>query len=280
MSSKFKVQSSKSPARAGGIVFENGTDETEIETRNFELVVSDLRKSFRDPAGGVLEVLRGVTFAARAGETLALVGASGAGKSTLLHVLGGLERADGVVMGGTTMKATMTTEKTAMMTARLGDFDILRASISELAAWRGREVGFVFQFHHLLADLSAEENVALPLLVARRSRSEARRTAIEMLDAVGLSKRAEHRAGELSGGEQARVALARSLVTRPRLVLADEPTGNLDARTGAEVCALLLRLCRETRACVVVATHNEELARACDRRLILEDGRVRESADC
>ena len=221
------------------------------------LIVSGVRKSCRDPAGGALEILRGVSFEARAGASLALVGVSGSGKTTLLHVLGGLEEADAG-------------------SARLGDFEILRAGRAELARFRGREVGFVFQFHHLLADLSAEENVALPLLVARRGWRGAG-AASEML---GLSdfERAAHAAGELSGGEQQRVAIARALVTRPRLVLADEPTGNLDARTGAEVGALLVALSRAARACVLVATHNEELARTCDRRLLLRDGKIAESA--
>ena len=228
---------------------------TSPEPQASRLIVSDLRKSFRDPAGGIVEVLRGVSFAAAAGEMLAVVGASGAGKSTLLNVLGGLEAADGG-------------------RARLGEFDITRAGRAELARFRRQEVGFVFQSHRLLADLSAEENIALPLWVARRARGEAACAAREMLAAVGLLERAAHAAGELSGGEQQRVAIARALVTRPRLVLADEPTGNLDARTGAEVCELLFALCREARACVVVATHNERLARACDRVLTLREGRA------
>ena len=224
------------------------------------LVVEDVRKSFRDPAGGALEVLRGVSFELRAGEMAAVVGASGAGKTTLLQVLGGLEAADAGRVS-------------------LGEFDVTRASVAELARWRGREVGFVFQFHHLLADLSAEENVALPLLVARRGAREARRAAREMLERVGLAARARHAAGELSGGEQQRVAVARALVARPRLVLADEPTGNLDARTAEEVGALLFRLCRELRARVLVATHNERLAASCDRVLALSDGRIEEARD-
>jgi lipoprotein-releasing system ATP-binding protein len=229
-----------------------------LRTSDSGLLVSDLRKSFRDSSGGVVEVLRGVSFGLRAGEMAAVVGASGAGKTTLLHVLGGLEAADSG-------------------RARLGAFDITGASASELARLRGREVGFVFQFHHLLADLSAEENVALPLLVARTGRREAVAAARRVLESVGLSARLGHAVGELSGGEQQRVAVARALVTRPRLVLADEPTGNLDARTGDEVGALLLALCREARACVLVATHNERLARLCDRRMLLRDGRVEES---
>ena len=222
---------------------------------DFQLQVEDLRKSFRDPAGGVLEVLRGVSFEVRAGEMVAVLGESGSGKTTLLHLLGGLEAADRGV-------------------ARLGEFEITRASVSELARWRGREVGFVFQSHQLLADLSAEENVALPLLVARVGMREARARAREILMRVGLEARAAHAAGELSGGEQQRVALARALVTRPRLVLADEPTGNLDARTGEEIGALLLSLCREARARVLLATHSERLARLCDRRLLLREGKL------
>jgi lipoprotein-releasing system ATP-binding protein len=257
MSSKFKVQSSKFEEALAGTREPPAPDNFEPSTLNFELAVRGLRKSFRDPSGGALEVLCGVTFELRPGEMVAVVGASGAGKTTLLHVVGGLEAADeGVV--------------------RLDDFDVTRAGAGVLARWRGREVGFVFQSHRLLLDLSAEENVALPLLVARRGRREAVASAREMLERVGLGARALHAAGELSGGEQQRAAVARALVTRPRLVLADEPTGNLDARTGDGVGALLLNLCREARACVLVATHNERLARLCDRVLALRDGQVEE----
>ncbi len=217
----------------------------------------ELRKSYTLPGGGALAVLRGVSFAVGAGEMLAVVGASGAGKSTLLHVCGALDAADGGHVS-------------------VGDVDLLRAGAAQLAALRNREIGFVFQFHHLLPDLSALENVALPLLVARQDWRAARAAATELLIATGLQARAMHRTGELSGGEQQRVALARALVVRPRLVLADEPTGNLDAQTGAEVAALLARLCRERGAAAVVATHNEQLARACDRVLLLKDGCLHE----
>ncbi len=227
-------------------------------SNSFELVAKGVRKSFREPSGGVLEVLRGSSLRLSAGEAAAVVGASGSGKTTLLHVLGGLEAADAG-------------------SVRLGEFDVTRAPLSALVRWRGREVGFVFQFHHLLADLSAEENVALPLLVARESRREALTRARALLEKVGLGARLTHAAGELSGGEQQRVAVARALVARPRLVLADEPTGNLDARTGAEVGRLLISLCREARACVLLATHNESLASLCDRRLVLREGRLEEA---
>ncbi|MDT7808776.1 MAG: lipoprotein-releasing system ATP-binding protein [Acidobacteriota bacterium] len=231
----------------------------ERENLEYELFLSGLRKAFPEPSGGALEVLRGVSFGLKAGEMTAVIGASGAGKTTLLHIVGGLEAAD-------------------EGEARLGSFDIKGADAAALARWRGTEVGFVFQSHHLLGDLSAEENVALPLLVARRGWREARAEARRMLARVGLDARTAHVAGELSGGEQQRVAVARALVTRPRLVLADEPTGNLDARTGDEVGALLLELCREARACVLVATHNERLARLCDRRMRLHEGRIEEGA--
>jgi lipoprotein-releasing system ATP-binding protein len=230
-------------------------------SNGFALVAEGVRKSFPEPSGGALEVLRGVSLGLREGEAAAVVGASGAGKTTLLHVVGGLEAADAGDV-------------------RLGEFGVTGASLSELVRWRGREVGFVFQFHHLLADLSAEENVALPLLVARVRRREASARARELLERVGLGARLRHAAGELSGGEQQRVAVARALVTRPRLVLADEPTGNLDPRTGAEVGALLLSLCREARACALLATHNESLAGLCDRRLVLREGRLEEGVGC
>jgi lipoprotein-releasing system ATP-binding protein len=217
------------------------------------LVVEGLRKSFASPAGARIEVLRGVSFTIDAGELVAVVGASGAGKSTLLQVCGGLDAAD-------------------TGTVRAGGFDVTRAAAGELIEWRRRAVGFVFQFHHLLSALSALENVELPLRVARRARAEAREAATGLLEAVGLASRARHLPGELSGGEQQRVAIARALVASPRLLLADEPTGNLDARTGDEVGALLARLARERGACVLVATHNARLARLCDRTLILADG--------
>jgi len=219
------------------------------------LVVEDLQKSFDGPAGAKLEVLRGVSFSARPGEMLAIMGASGAGKSTLLHTLGALEAADAGLI-------------------KLDDFEISRAKAARLARYRNREVGFVFQFHHLLPDFTAVENVALPLSIGRVGLRESLDRATEALDRVGLAQRASHPIGHLSGGEQQRVALARALIKRPRLVLADEPTGNLDAPTGDEIGQLLSAYCLEQGAIVVVATHNARLAETCDRSLFLEEGRV------
>jgi lipoprotein-releasing system ATP-binding protein len=217
--------------------------------------VRDVRKAFRTPAGGVLEVLRGVSFVVEAGETVAVMGASGAGKTTLLHVVGGLEEAD----SGDCF---------------LGDFNIARARSKELARFRNSQVGFVFQFHHLLPDLSAAENVAVPLLINRTSMRESLKRARMALERVHLLERAEHRARQLSGGEQQRVAVARAIACEPRLVLADEPTGNLDKEVGDEIGALLTAYCRERRAAMIVATHNERLAGACDRVLRLEGGQI------
>ena len=224
-----------------------------------KLKANDLRKAFRSPAGAVIEVLRGVSFEVEAGEVVAIMGASGAGKSTLLHLLGGLEEAD----GGQIM---------------LGDFDIARARRRALADFRNRNVGFVFQSHHLLPDLTAAENVALPLLIGRHGWRESMKRGAAALERAGLGERAAHAVGHLSGGEQQRVAVARALIHSPRLVLADEPTGNLDAAHADETGAILADYCRRERAIVVVATHNERLARLCDRVLLLQDGRLSEPA--
>lgn len=224
------------------------------------LKVSDLRKSFRTPTGARLEVLRGVSFMAEPGEMLAIMGASGAGKSTLLHTLGGLEAVDGGLI-------------------QLEDFAITQARGAELARYRNEEVGFVFQFHHLLPDLTAAENVSLPLLISRATAREASRLALEALERVGLSERSAHPVNHLSGGEQQRVALARALIKRPRLVLADEPTGNLDTQASAQIGQLLNAYCREHLSILILATHNARLASICDRKLILEGGRVNEVSE-
>jgi lipoprotein-releasing system ATP-binding protein len=223
---------------------------------DFGLVVSDLRKSFTSPTGQRIEVLRGAAFSATAGEAVAITGSSGAGKSTLLHVLGGIEAADhGTIVAG--------------------QFAVDRANPAALARFRNQRVGFVFQFHHLLPDLTAAENVSLPLLIARTHRREALRRATQMLAEVGLDSRASASLlGNISGGEQQRVAVCRALITRPALVLADEPTGNLDTAIGDEIAHSLVAFARKTPAIVIIATHNLRLAEICDRTLVLRDGRL------
>jgi lipoprotein-releasing system ATP-binding protein len=223
-----------------------------------QLIVADLRKTFSSPNGARVEVLRGVSLSVSAGEMVAIMGASGAGKSTLLHLLGGLEAADSG-------------------TIQLGRLAITGARPAALTDFRNHQVGFVFQFHYLLPDLTAVENVAFPLMIARLDRRESIRRATEALEKIGLAERLEHLVGRLSGGEQQRVAVARALINRPKLVLADEPTGNIDARIGDELGAALVDYCREQRAVIVIATHNERLASVCDRVLLLEDGQVQKS---
>ncbi len=218
-----------------------------------------LRKAFRTPAGAGLEVLRDVSLTLRSGEMVGVLGPSGAGKSTLLHLVGGLDAADGGEI-------------------KLGAFDISRARGAELASFRNSQVGFVFQFHHLLPDLTAAENVAMPLLINRTPSRDATARALEMLERVGLKDYSSQRIGLLSGGEQQRVAIARACITRPALILADEPTGNLDTSAGDQVGELLASFCRDEGRAVLLATHNERLARLCDRRVLLCDGGLQEQS--
>jgi lipoprotein-releasing system ATP-binding protein len=213
-----------------------------------------LRREF--PSGDrVLQVLRGVDLTLAAGEIGAIVGPSGSGKSTLLHCLGGLDRptAGRVCVAGRDL-------------SRLGD--------DELAEVRSRRIGFVFQFHHLLPDFDALENVMLPMLIAGKAAPAARERARELLRTVGLEERATHAPGELSGGEQQRVAVARALANDPAVVLADEPSGNLDAANSIALHELLERLRREHGATFLVATHDSELASRADRILEMRDGRL------
>ena len=220
------------------------------------LVARDVWKSYRTE-GGELRVLAGVDLDVRAGEIVAIVGVSGVGKSTLLHVLGGLDHADrGEVRLGGTLLAGLAPEA--------------------LAAVRNRTVGFVFQFHNLLPEFTALENVMMPLLIRRTPREEARAKALGVLKELGLANRLDHIPARLSGGEQQRVAIGRALVGSPSLVLADEPTGNLDPGTGAAVFELLRRLSKARGMACVVATHNEALAKACDKIVHLCEGRLRE----
>lgn len=189
------------------------------------------------------------------GEMVAVIGPSGAGKSTLLHLLGGLDRP-------------------SAGTVKVAEFDIFKLGDVDLARFRNGEIGFIFQFHHLLPEFTAVENTMMPLLIARNPRRAAIERAESMLNSVGLANRVTHRPGELSGGEQARVALARALVARPRLLLADEPTGDLDSKTSEGIHRLLKEVHRSQKLTSVIVTHNERLASICDRVLHLEDGRL------
>ncbi len=203
-----------------------------------------------------IQVLRGVDLVLRAGEILAVLGASGAGKSTLLHCLGGLDRPNAGVV-------------------RFRDQDIFSLAERDRCRFRNRNLGFVFQFHHLMPEFTAEENVMMPGLVARQTPDAARQRARELLAEVGLSARAEHKPDELSGGEQQRVAVARSLFQAPTLVLADEPTGNLDPPTARGLHDLMYALARRHRQSWIVVTHNPELAALADTRVRLVDGILR-----
>ena len=206
-------------------------------------------------AAGELNVLSDANLQLQAGELVGLIGPSGSGKSTLLHTAGLLERPEaGVVL--------------------LDGIDCLKLDDKARTAMRRSKIGFVYQFHHLLPEFNAADNVAMPLMIAGVSRKAARETATELLGEMGLEHRADHQPGQMSGGEQQRVAIARALANNPRLVIADEPTGNLDPATTARVFATFIKLAREEGAAVLVATHNHALTTHMDRVLTLEDGQL------
>jgi lipoprotein-releasing system ATP-binding protein len=218
------------------------------------LQLIDVRRTFRQ--GGVdLAVLNGVDLALEPGEIVALVGPSGAGKSTMLHVAGLLERPDSGVVG-------------------IAGRDCGGLSDEHRTLLRRRALGFVYQFHHLLPEFSALENVMLPQMIAGVARGTAREKASALLDRVGLSARLDHRPARLSGGEQQRVAIVRALANDPHVLLADEPTGNLDHNTAASVMATLIEIVRDTGLAALIATHNLDLAHRLDRIVMLEDGRL------
>jgi lipoprotein-releasing system ATP-binding protein len=218
------------------------------------LVADKLVKGYHTDAG-YIPVLREADLVVGRGEMIAITGASGVGKSTLLHVLGTLDRPESGSL-------------------QFGEEDVLRLSSDRLREFRNRTLGFVFQFHHLLPEFTALENVMMPMLIARQDPEESRQQALGLLTELGLAERTHHRPGAMSGGEQQRVAAARALVRAPAMLLADEPTGNLDVDTGERLHDLLRRINRERGVTLVIVTHNEKLATACDRRLRLEAGKL------
>jgi lipoprotein-releasing system ATP-binding protein len=218
------------------------------------LEIAGLCKSYPTPKGRI-DVLRGADLSVERGEMVAVVGASGVGKSTLLHAIGGLDTIDAG-------------------TIRVSDAAIDTMDDEARVAFRNRHVGFVFQFHHLLPEFTAIENIEMPLRIANRASGDRRQMADALLARVGLSDRGSHRPGALSGGEQQRVAVARALVARPSLLLADEPTGNLDESTASDLHLLLRDMHREHGLTSIIVTHNSVLASACDRIVRLEAGRL------
>jgi lipoprotein-releasing system ATP-binding protein len=219
------------------------------------LVCHSVVRRFRE-GESTLEVLSGVDLAVHEAERLAIVGTSGSGKTTLLQIMGGLDdpTSGDVLVNGQSITHIDEKEKSAL---------------------RNRFIGFVYQFHHLLPEFTAQENVAMPLLIRRLKKEDAMQQAADLLGRVGLAERLDHKPGELSGGERQRAAVARALITRPKLVLADEPTGNLDAGNGQHVLKLMLELNRELNTSLVIVTHDHSIAGQMDRVLVLEDGRLR-----
>lgn len=218
------------------------------------ITVTDLSKSF--PMGGqTLTVLKGVNLQIQRGELIAVVGASGAGKSTLLHIIGTLDRP-------------------TKGTVHFDGQDMFKLSEGEQAEFRNRRIGFVFQFHHLLPEFTALENACMPALIQRREKADIEPEAIALLEEVGLGSRLHHKPGELSGGEQQRVAVARALLQKPDLVLADEPTGNLDTHTGDALFAMMRALNKARGTTFVIVTHNDKLSAQADRIIHMQDGQI------
>jgi lipoprotein-releasing system ATP-binding protein len=212
------------------------------------ITVSDIHKSY-----GTLEVLKGISLEVGKGEIISIVGASGAGKSTLLHIIGTLDRPD---------KGLVT----------LNDVNVRKLSEKKLAAFRNKHIGFVFQFHHLLPEFTALENICIPGFLGRRNKKEVERKAMDLLIFMGLKDRSHHKPSELSGGEQQRIAVARALVNDPDVVLADEPSGNLDSASAVELHNLFFNLRDSFSQTYIIVTHNKDLADMADRKLTMRDG--------
>ncbi|MDR2938312.1 MAG: ABC transporter ATP-binding protein [Prevotellaceae bacterium] len=217
--------------------------------------VENIKKSF-----GALQVLKGISLSVSKGEVISIVGASGAGKTTLLEIMGTLSLPDSGAL-------------------RLDGVDVFSLSRRELAKLRNQKLGFVFQFHHLLPEFTALENVCIPAFIAGASRRKTEERAKELLSYLNLEHRMTHKPAEMSGGEQQRVAIARALINRPAVILADEPSGNLDSRNKQELHALLFKLRAEMGQTIVVVTHDEELADMCDRKIVMSDGQIVENGE-
>ncbi|WP_207536002.1 ABC transporter ATP-binding protein [Desertivirga arenae] len=214
------------------------------------LKADQIKKSY-----GKLEILKGVDFEVQKGEIVTVVGASGAGKSTLLHIMGTLDKPDRGELF-------------------INDVDILKLSSKRLSAFRNQHIGFIFQFHHLLPEFTSLENICIPAFIAKKSKKEAEVRGRELLEMLGLGHRADHKPTELSGGEQQRVAVARALVNHPDLVMADEPSGNLDSENATALHRLFLDLRDKFNQTFVIVTHNEDLAGMSDRKVVMKDGQI------
>ena len=214
------------------------------------LQANAIKKSY-----GKLQILKGVDFEVDKGEIVTILGASGAGKSTLLHIIGSLDKPDSgqVILNGV---------------------NISRLSAKKLSAFRNQHIGFIFQFHHLLPEFTSLENVCIPAFIAKKAKKEAESRARELLDMLGLLHRADHKPSELSGGEQQRVAVARALINNPAIILADEPSGNLDSENAASLHKLFIELRNKFSQTFIIVTHNEDLAEMADRKVIMKDGQI------